>query len=146
MTTSILAQGIDSVPAPFLKNLMMVVLAFCVGAGAFAAFVGLFGKRSRRAEARCDRVEDGRARQSAVNVRQEVYEGKMGEVTRQLDSHERQLESIWETMREENKQIRDTLARAIRDFEGATERLEGTLAEVKEITARLLEKDLERNQ
>ncbi len=130
MDMTFFAQGLDAVPAPFLKNLLIVALALCVGAGAFAGVAGVFRKRAR-------------TRALAAGADGEFT---LAEILRRLDEHETQIGKLWETMREEDKQIRDTLARAIRDFEGATERLQGTLNEVKQTTALLLQKALENSR
>ena len=77
------------------------------------------------------------------NVRRDMFDLEISLVKSKLGEHAVEIEKLWETMREEDKQIRETLSRAIRDFEGATERLDGTLAEVRDLTQKLLDKALE---
>jgi hypothetical protein len=135
---AIFAQGLDAVPAPFLKNALALLLAFFVGAGGWAALMAYL-KRKEKPEREKERAGADRV----TDVRRDLFELEIGLVKSKLGEHSVEIGKLWEVMREEDKQIRETLSRAIRDFEGATERLEGTLSEVKALAQKLLEKALD---
>jgi hypothetical protein len=136
-----LADGLDAVPSVLLKNIALIVLAVLGGLASWAIWQGYVRKKDR-SEIFERKPVTPVAR--TPNVRRDVFDLEMGRVNSKLIEHGTEIGRLWDTMRAEDKEIRETLARAIRDFEGATERIEGTLGEVRETTNKLLQRALDR--
>lgn len=126
MFLTIIAQGIDNVPAPFLKNAIMCVLALAVGAGGWAAWAGYQDKRRRDAAPREPRASGTRM----PNVRRDMCDFKMGDVSRRLDDHARQIGEIWEEMRAEDQKTRERLDASFQSIQRSLGKIEGKLEEI----------------
>ncbi len=125
----IFAQGIDNVPASFLKNALMCALALAVGAGGWAAWAGYCERRRRDSAPRESREPRG-AGNRVPNVRKDMCDFKMGDVSRRLDDHARQIGELWEEMRAEDQKTRERLDASFQSIQRSLGKIEGKLEEI----------------
>ena len=133
--TCLLAQAsIDSVPANWLKYLVLTIIAGMV-ATAFvvsAIFAGLqyYADKRREGKPTSTTLENDPLRMQKVYPSPTVKElaDAKNEHGRRLDKHDAELGQIWSTMRDEDKAIRREVSEKFDSISRALGRIEGELS------------------
>lgn len=61
-------------------------------------------------------------------------------MSKRIDNLETSVSQLWTTMRDEDTSIRESLSKAVADFEGAIGKLDGTLTQVNQTNQMILDK------
>ena len=117
----ILAQ-LDSVPATTLKWAMVIAFALLTAAGIAVGIWSSLQKKSFAIEPQPVAVK-----KHPTEYNPDFYSAQHGEVVRRLDSHDAQIDQLWNTMRDEDKAIRQELANRFRDIAYSLGRIEARL-------------------
>jgi hypothetical protein len=128
MNLILLAQGVDAVPASFIKNLMIVMLAALGGAGVVVGMYAVFRKKGIEPQPLGVEVEGGvQVEKRTQFVPKPTCKILHNEVDRRLAEHDKSIQSLWSTMREEDERTRAQLNKSFNDIERSLGRIEGKL-------------------
>ena len=99
-----LAQAqLDSVPASQVKWFFVILFALIIVAGVIIGIVVSFRKQPK---VQIDDNPPPEFRKAAKRFNHDLFVAQHSEVTRRLDSHESEIDSLWKTMRDEDAAIR----------------------------------------
>ena len=136
--TCLLAQAsIDSVPANWLKYLVLTIIAGMVATAfvvsAIFAALQYFADKRRENKPVTTTLENDPLRMQKVYPSATVKElaDAKNEHGRRLDKHDVELGQLWSTMRDEDKTIRKEVAEKFDSISRALGRIEGQLEEQK---------------
>lgn len=109
-------------PAGQLKWILVTIFGLLIVAGIIVSIIVAFRKKTFTVEPQPVEV-----RKSPKRYNHEQTEHRFGDVTRRLDGHDAELESLWKTMREEDADIREKNGERFEEIMRALGRIEGEL-------------------
>lgn len=122
----ILAQSTDlsSVPAEVLKYVLIVIVSIILITA--AVYMAFFSGR-RLVQARLDDDPPITVRKAPKRYNHDAIEQRFTNVEKRVDASEAEIDSLWNTMRAEDKQTRDEHAKSLGRIQRSLGRIEGRM-------------------
>lgn len=131
MVSPMFGNGLEGVPADFVKYFLMVLIALAgAGAGAVAVWARV-SKEGRKREVSGGPVEvtgEVKVMPKGRRYSAEFCDSRHTEVERRLEGHDHEITNLWNTLRAENTSIRAEMTQCFKSIERSLGRIEGQLS------------------